>query len=127
MKRRRRAKDLKQINLLELEPVRLAPWDELDGKVIIERPKPRGFGRIHQKLRYWLAVRRIRLDEMGSLTWRLLDGNTSVAQVATTLRQEYGEDVEPAEERAGRLIRMLHEEDLLAYPGWDEIPQEEEC
>lgn len=127
MRRRRKTKALEQINLLELMPVRLASWDEVDGRVVIERFKPTGPGRVREKLRYWLAVRRIRLDERGSLIWRLLDGTKSVADVAEALRLRFGEQVEPAEDRAGQLIRMLHKEDLLAYPGWDEILPDQEC
>ena len=127
MRRRRKSKELEQINLLELMPVRLAPWSELEGRVVIERHKPTGPGRIREKLRYWLAVRKIRLDERGSLVWRLLDGTKSVADVANALRSEFGEQVEPAEDRAGRLVRMLHKDDLLAYPGWDEIRTDQEC
>ena len=127
MRRRRKARELEQINLLELAPIRLATWSEVDGQVTIERPKPTGAGRVGEKLRYWLAVRRIRLDERGSLAWSLLDGTKSVAQVADALRDEFGDEVEPAEDRAGQLIRMLHKEDLLAYPGWDEIRPEQEC
>ena len=108
-------------------PVRLATWSEVEGRVIIERPKPTGIGRIGEKLRYWLAVRRIRLDEKGSLVWRLLDGRKSVADVAGALREEFGDQVEPAEERAGQLVRMLHKDDLLAYPDWDEIRADQEC
>lgn len=112
---------------MDLAPVRLASWKEVGGRVVIERPKPTGSGRFHDKLRYWLAVRRIRLDVRGSQTWRLLDGRNSVAEIAVALRQEYGAEVEPAEERVGQLIRMLHDEDLLAYPGWDEMPKRKEC
>ena len=127
MRRRRRARELEQINLLELTPVRLASWSEVDGRVVIERPKPESAKKIGEQLRYWLAVRRIRLDERGSLVWKLLDGATSVAEVATALHVEFGELVEPAEDRAGQLVRMLHKEDLLAYPGWDEIRPVREC
>ena len=34
MRRRRKAKALAEINLLALMPVRLAPWDEVEGKVV---------------------------------------------------------------------------------------------
>ena len=127
MSRRRKAKQLEQVNLLDMVPVRLATWSEVKGRVVLERPKPEGGGRVGEKLRYWLAVRRIRLDERGSAVWKLLDGATSVAQIAEALREQYGEEVEPAEARAGRLIRMLHKEDLVAYPGWDEVPADQEC
>ena len=127
MKRRQKVQELESTNLLELMPVRQAAWSEVEGKVVIERTKPQGFGRVREKLRYWLAIKRIRLDERGSLAWKLMDGSTSVAEVAQALRDEFGEAVEPAEERAGRLVRMLHKEDLLAYPGWDPVRAEQEC
>jgi hypothetical protein len=127
VKRRQKSKELEQTNLLELMPIRQASWSEVEGRVVIEREKPAGAGQIRAKLRYWLAVRKIRLDDRGSLVWKLLDGSHSVADVAVALREEYGEKVEPAEERAGTLIRMLHKEDLLAYPEWDEIRTDQEC
>lgn len=93
--------------------------------MVIERPRPEsGVG---DRLRYWLAVPRIRLDERGSQVWRLLDGERTVAEVAEALRQEYGSDVEPAEDRAGQLVRALHREDLLVYPGWDDVAIDREC
>ena len=108
-----------------MAPIRRATWKEVEGRVVLERPKLQGS--IGERLRYWLAVRRIRLDEKGSYAWRLLDGSKTVAELAEALRHEFGEQVEPAEERAGQLVRMLHSEDLLAYPGWDEIGSEQEC
>ena len=110
---------------MELTPIRLAPWKEVEDRVVIERPKSKGS--LHNWLRYWLAIRRIRLDDRGSFVWRLFDGDKTVAELAEALRQEFGEQVEPAEERTGRLVRMLHSEDLLAYPGWDEVGSDQEC
>jgi len=127
MNRKQRAKALEQVNLLELAPVRLAPWKEDGERVVIERPKPVGWRHVGQHLRYWLAVRRIRLDVRGSAVWRCLDGATTVEQVAAALRADFGEEVEPAEERIGSLVRMLHAEDLLAFPGWDPIDSDQEC
>ena len=50
-----------------------------------------------------------------------------MAELAEALREEYGDQVEPAEDRAGQLVRMLHSEDLVGYPGWDETKQDQEC
>jgi hypothetical protein len=119
-KRRSRAQRLAQVNLLELAPVRRAPWTVVEGRVVIERPQPAERLQLGEWMRYWLAVRRVRLDDRGSCAWQLLDGRHSVAEVATALRREFGDSVEPAEDRAGELIRMLHSEGLVAYPGWDE-------
>ncbi len=111
-------------NLLELIPQRVAAWQEVEDRVVVERPRPsaRGLRGLGERLSYNLSMRKIRLDERGSFLWRLVDGEHSVAEVAEAMRQRFGEEVEPAEERAGQLIRMLRRERLLAYSGWDPVP-----
>jgi hypothetical protein len=67
-----------------------------------------------------MSASRIRLDEVGSVAWRALDGDRTVAEVAAMLREEFGDRVHPVEERLGHLIWMMRREGLLGYPGWDE-------
>ena len=67
-----------------------------------------------------MSASRIRLDEVGSVAWRALDGRKTVDGVAEVLRGEFGEGVDPAEERLGQLIWVMRKEGLLRYPGWDE-------
>jgi hypothetical protein len=94
----------------------------VEGRVVIERPEPRGRGwrKPLEWVGFWMSTRRIRLDTRGSFAWKLLDGRTSVQQAAEALRAEFGDDVEPAEERVGKLIRQLRSQEMLSYPGWDE-------
>jgi len=117
----RRANPLAQVNLLELRPVRAAEWEDADERVVVTRPPAsgRGLARLLDWLQTTLAARRIRLDPVGSFAWRRLDGSRSVAEVAAELRVEFGDAVEPAEERLGHLVRQLRREKLLAYPDWD--------
>lgn len=74
----------------------------------------------------WLSSKasskRVRLDEVGSLAWTLLDGRRTVGEVAAELRERFGDRVEPAEERFGVLLRSLHRGGLVGYSGYDEIP-----
>ena len=111
-------------NLLELVPVRVATWQEVEDRVVVERPRPRmtGLQGVGERVSHFLSMRMIRLDERGSFLWHLVDGERSVAEVAVAMRERFGEEVEPAEERVGQLIRMLRRERLLAYPGWDPAP-----
>ena len=113
---------LEDVNLLELAPVRAAAWEEVDDRVVVRRPAParRGLRGLLDRLLHVLSVGRIRLDERGSFVWKLLDGTRSVQQVADAARKRFGEAVDPAEERVGRLVRLLHHQALVAYPGWDE-------
>ncbi len=111
-------------NLLEMTPLRVAAWQEVEDRVVVERPRSsvRGLRGVGEWLSYVLSMRKIRLDERGSFLWHLVDGERSVSEVAEAMRGQFGEEVEPAEERVGQLIRMLRRERLLAYPGWDPVP-----
>lgn len=110
-------------NLLEMVPQRVADWEEVEDRVVVERPRPskQGLPGVGERLSYFLSMRKIRLDERGSFLWHLIDGERSVAEVVEAMRSEFGEEVEPAEERVGQLIRLLRREYLLAYPGWDPV------
>ena len=122
MWKRRRVDELETVNLLEVSPVRLAEWTEKQGRVVVVRPKalrPGPLGLIDHML-YLLSARRIRFDAFGSFAWLQLDGKRSVGQVVALLREEFGEKVEPAEERLGHLIRVFRREGFVAYPGWDD-------
>jgi hypothetical protein len=68
-----------------------------------------------------MAVKSLRLDEVGSFAWQLLDGEHTVGQVAVAVREHFGDAVEPAEERVGHLVRLLRQEGLIAYPEWDPV------
>jgi hypothetical protein len=112
---------LESVNLLEIAPVRTAVWREVDGRVVIERPRPPRFWRApFEWIAQTLASKRIRLDEVGGFVWKSLDGRSTVAQIAEELRGEFGSEVEPAEERLGQMIRLLRSEGLVGYPDWDE-------
>ena len=90
-------------------PRRLLNWRDLDdGRCVVLRPRF-GEGRIGR----WLAARlgnpcyRIRLDEVGSFIWKACDGETALTQIAGRLRAEFGERVEPAEERLARFVQSM--------------------
>jgi len=121
MGRGKKNEALEAVNLLDLKPVRVASWTESEQRVILERPRPaaRHLRTLFSWITYGMSTRKIRLDEVGSFAWRHLDGHHTVADVAAMLRTEFGERVEPTEERLGQLVRMLRQEHLVAYPGWD--------
>ena len=118
--------ELEATNLLELAPVRIARWEARGDRVEVVRPLPRGWGprSLVYRLSFHLSVKRVRLDELSSFAWHRLDGARTVAEVAGELRAEFGESAEPAEERLGKFVRMLRQEGMLGYPGWDETESE---
>ena len=69
------------------------------------------------------SSRRVRLDEVGSLAWTLIDGRRTVGEAAAVLRERFGDRVEPSEERFGTLLQSLHRGGLVVYAGYDETPE----
>ena len=116
-----RREDLERVNLLDIAPVRLTESEEVKGRLVVIRPKPRrrGITALLNWLQYWMAVPRIRLDDRGAFVWRHLDGVRTVGEIAQLARERFGDSIEPAEERVGRLMLMFRREDLVAYPGID--------
>jgi len=120
----RRAADavLAGVDLMGLSPVRTAPWDDAGDRVVLRRPRPeRGLRHALEWVGWWLAPRRLRLDPIGSLAWRQLDGVTAAGAVAAALRERFGQAAEPAEQRLGTLLRMLRRDGFVAFPPWDEL------
>lgn len=122
MERKEREKALEGVNLLGLAPIRLADWEVVDGKVVVLRPRPstKGARGLLERFFHRMSASRIRLDDVGGCAWQALDGRRTVREVASILREEFGDEVDPAEERLGHLIWLLRKEGLLGYPGWDE-------
>lgn len=115
---------LRETNLLDVVPVRLAKWEDHDDHVIIIRPRPRAAWYLLplEWLRYLMAVRRIRGGPIVAAVWRACDGRTTVREVVARVREAFGDDAEPAEDRVGELARRLRREGLLAYRDLDPLP-----
>jgi len=64
---------------------------------------------------FMMAPPRIRLDDVGSYAWLLMDGGTDVRRLVELVREEFGDRVEPVGERLGQLIRLLKRERFVSY------------
>jgi len=109
------------VNLLELAPVRVARWEQKAERIVVLRPSPgcRGWRTPFEWIAHALASPRLRLDEIGSFAWQRLDGRATVGEVAAAVRDRFGAAAEPVDERLGRLVRGLHRERLVDFPGLD--------
>lgn len=110
------------VDLSGVVPVRRASWREKDdGRVVVERPRPRtsGLKGLLDRVSHALSMRYIRLDETGSFAWKQIDGRSTAGEVAERMRRELGDDAEPAEERLGEFVVQLHSLHLVALPGID--------
>lgn len=111
------------VDLLELEPVRCVAWQEsVDGRVVIERPRPplRGLSGLFERANWFMSPRRVRLDEIGSFAWRRLDGATKVRTLANVIREAFPDSCQELEERLGEHLRAMRRLHLIAFPEWDE-------
>lgn len=118
---RRRLDPLDGVNLLDLVPLRLAEWRELEDRVVLLRPPPDvGPGRgLRRRLSWLMTPSRLRLDELGSYAWRKFDGIVTVREVVSEVRDTFGDRAEPAEERLGSFVRLLRKQRFLGYRGHD--------
>lgn len=96
-------------NLLNYYPRHAVPWERCeDGLVNLITPKFKN--RIVKKyvvpkLRH--PNMKIKLDEFGSYTWQLINGQTSINQIGQKLQGQFGEKIEPVYERLGLFITLL--------------------
>ena len=127
MARRRkesRERELEGVNLLGLAPRRVAEWEETDGTLVLLRPEPSSAGLrgVLDRFFHKMSASRIRLDEVGAFVWLNFDGERTVGEVGELMREEFGEKVEPVEERLGHFVWVMRKEGFLMYPEWDGGP-----
>jgi hypothetical protein len=115
-----RRKILKNINYLDLTPVRLMQ-DQLSDNGRIDILLPRF------KRRFWREVTRnskkgeyirIHLDELGSAIWLLIDGHKKVITICNELNEKKGEKLQPVEEtekRVTQFLSMLYQERYISF------------
>jgi hypothetical protein len=92
----------------ELCPRRRCAWKEEDGRVTILRPRF-GFGRVGGFIERRFRPRpfRVHLDEIGSFVWKRCDGATRVSTIAEALVGEFGDRIDPVEERLVLFLQHL--------------------
>lgn len=94
--------------ILATVPRPLAEWSEGEaGRVVLVRPRPTtgGLKGVGDLISWWLSPRKVRLDALGSAAWRLIDGRTTVAEIAAALAARH--EAEDAAGRAAFFVRLL--------------------
>jgi hypothetical protein len=90
-------------------------WIESGGVVEVLMPRY-GRGGLARALSRLLNPRpvRIRLDQVGAFVWSRCDGRHSMDQIAKVMREEFGPEAEPVEERLLVFVRRMLREKLVA-------------
>jgi hypothetical protein len=106
----------KKTDILDRIPSRDRDFLVEEEKVIVLVPRFDG------PLGSWITKRlsnpcyRVRLDQFGTEVWNLCDGRKTVREIASTLRQKFGEDIEPAEERVAGFVQRLDRGRCIRLP-----------
>jgi hypothetical protein len=97
-----------RVSWSEVRPDRICTWEEGEKGVTLLVPRL-GRGRIARKIERLFRGKpyRVNLDTVGSFVWRRLDGDATVAQIADAMHREFGERVEPVEDRLVTFLRTL--------------------
>lgn len=102
-------------NILDMVPVRAYEWEEKDTVTI---KVPRFKTKIGQKFCRLIKKKptyNVNLDRYGSEAWKLCDGNKTVRAIGNALKEKFGEDVEPINERVAELFNIMEANKLICY------------
>ena len=90
-------------------------WEERKGKVFLIFHHDKAA----EKFLRWLVkkpyVSDIELDDIGSNTWKLIDGERSVHEIAQGLLKIYGDKIEPVNERLIMYLRHLNKKGWISF------------
>lgn len=112
-----RRRIFKKTNFLDLTPVKKNFKTQLiDNKIILFVPKFKNvflnklfFANSEQQ--YY----RIRLDDYGSATWQLIDGQKNNAQICEELKKIFGNNIQAIEERLSKFLSILYEQRYISF------------
>lgn len=109
----------KGLNLLDLVPVQIVDWErKQDGTVCLIKPKVRSPFLKRIIKRFGKSTHfKIHLDDFGSFVWEQCDGNQRVEQIGESLRNEFGNKVEPVYERLCAFVKIMAYQKFITYKG----------
>lgn len=109
----------KNINLLDLIPVRNIKWEkEEEGRIVLLKPKLKNsFFAKHLLPCLKNPYYKIRLDSIGSFIWEKCDGSSTVKELAEDLKSNFGNNVEPLYNRLSLFLQSLEKNRFIFYKG----------
>ena len=100
----------KEVNLLELIPVHTIEWELISKSNLVVLKKPKF---THPLLRKYLLPRlknpyfKIKLDAVGSVVWKNINGQNKVYDIAKILETNFGTSVQPVYNRIALFVKAL--------------------
>ncbi len=107
----------RELNLLELVPVRNIKWKtDGQGKVIILKPKFNNpFLVKHLLPRLKRPFYKVKLDEMGSYFWKNCDGEKKMREIVKLHKEKFGRKAEPVLERISLFVKSLDRNNFITF------------
>lgn len=96
-------------------PAKGLKYDVIDGKVTIYQENVGIFNRIAQVVFKKPAVSQIHLDEMGNFIWPHINGENSIMDIASLIKEEFGEKAEPLYNRVVQYFKTLVSYGFVEY------------
>lgn len=104
-----------QVQWSDVVPQRTIGWEDgPDGGAVLLVPRFR-----RGPLARWLQPRlrrphiRVKLDEIGSFAWRMMDGSTSFTSILEAMKREFQDRAEPAGERLSKFLTILYRDKFV--------------
>ena len=107
----------KDINFLELIPVKNIKWEKREGGLIVLL-KPKFKNKFFVKYFLHKMKRpffRIKLDEIGSYVWELCNEQNTVFEIGEKLKERFGEKIEPVYERLSLFLKQLEKGECIKF------------
>lgn len=102
-----RRKILKATSAGDLIPVRVHGHDVVDGKVVILAPKFNSHWMHNLFPRTSKLFYRIKLDELGSVTWENISGDKTVTEISSAVQHLLAEKSQPLVEADSRISKFM--------------------
>ncbi|MBZ0199601.1 MAG: PqqD family protein [Ignavibacteriaceae bacterium] len=109
-------KTISDINYLELTPTHIHPHvvgEDGKASVLVPRFKNKVLFEISSLFRSTTV--KAKLDKFGSQTWLVIDGKKNVQEIIDNLRKNFGEEIEPAEERVTTFLTELYKFKFISF------------
>ena len=111
-----RRKILKNTSMLDLTPFcKIEHKEEENGCITLLYPKFKNT----KVSKYMLGNRspyiQMKLDEIGTASWLLIDGKRRVNEIADGLTEQFGDKIKPVHERLGKFLSQLYNNKYISF------------
>ncbi len=102
-----RRKILKSTSAVDLIPIRVHGHNIVEGKVVILAPKFQSKWVNNLFPRTQQLFYKIKLDELGSVTWLNISGDKTVAEITTSVQYQLNEKNKVMDEAGSRITKFI--------------------